>query len=219
MFLQAQNLRLPPNPNKGGDVFLSKSDLKEIAKHLINGKVPAKIMGVMAAPPSSALETPHVEQLREKLLTQYSDSVFRDEIYKDPQPRGRYGWAYIPLVPNPVPQRAKPWCMAGERGEAHKIVTQDWIDKGYIERPPTIAQPSNSPLGNSTRNCPTHCFNCEWLSQTFVVPKKSADFPWRGVVDLRGPNSQTRRVNYPLPRIEDLLVKAGGGPHFFHFGP
>jgi hypothetical protein len=30
-----------------------------------------------------------------------------------------------------------------------------------------------------------------------------------GVVDMRGPNSQTRRVNFPLPCIEDLLVKQG----------
>ena len=31
----------------------------------------------------------------------------------------------------------------------------------------------------------------------------------QGVVDMRGPNSQTRRVNFPLPKIEDLLVKQG----------
>ena len=49
----------------------------------------------------------------------------------------------------------------------------------------------------------------EWLSQGFVVPKKSAKFPWRGVADMRGPNSQTRRCSYPLPCIEDILVKQG----------
>ena len=31
---------------------------------------------------------------------------------------------------------------------------------------------------------------------------------------MRGPNSQSRRVNYPLPRIEDLLVKQGGNQIF-----
>ena len=30
-----------------------------------------------------------------------------------------------------------------------------------------------------------------------------------GVVVMRGPNSQTKRVNFPLPRIEDLLPKQG----------
>ena len=44
--------------------------------------------------------------------------------------------------------------------------------------------------------------------------KKSVDFPWRGVVDMRGTNSQSRRVNNPLPRIEDLLVKQGGNQIF-----
>ena len=77
--------------------------------------------------------------------------------------------------------------MHGERFEGHKAVTDDWEKRGYIERPTAG--------------------NCEWLSQTFVVPKKNGD--WRGVVDMRGPNSQTRRVNYPLPRIDDILVKQG----------
>ena len=77
----------------------------------------------------------------------------------------------------------------GERHDAYKRVVQDWIDNMFIERP--------------TKG------KGEWLSQGFVVPKKSADFPWRGVADMRGPNSQTRRHNYPLPKIEDILVKQG----------
>jgi hypothetical protein len=79
--------------------------------------------------------------------------------------------------------------MYGERAEALKKITQDWIDKKFIERPTTGG--------------------IEWLSQAFAVPKKSATFPWRGVADMRGPNSQTRRCSYPLPCIEDILVKQG----------
>ena len=30
-----------------------------------------------------------------------------------------------------------------------------------------------------------------------------------GVVDMSGPNSQTRHVNFPLPKIEELLLKQG----------
>ena len=56
--------------------------------------------------------------------------------------------------------------------------------------------------------------NAEWLLETFSVPKKSSEFPWRGVVDMRGPNSQTRRCNYPLPKIEDILVKHGANQIF-----
>ena len=68
-------------------------------------------------------------------------------------------------------------------------MVQDWIDNGFIERPSK--------------------WQGEWLSQGFVVPKPKADFPWRGVADMRGPNSQTVPCNYPLPRIEDILVKQG----------
>ena len=114
--------------------------------------------------------------------------------------------------------------MHGEREEAHKKVTKDWLDHGYIERPTPVMEEGkfsgnweseNSGKGQNFR--PNHRnYNCEWLSQTFVVPKKSVDFSWRGVVDMRGPNSQSRRLNYPLPRIEDLLVKQGGN-RFFNF--
>ncbi len=36
---------------------------------------------------------------------------------------------------------------------------------------------------------------------TFPVPTKNPG-EWRGVVDMRGPNTQTKRSNYPLPVIE-----------------
>ena len=68
-------------------------------------------------------------------------------------------------------------------------MTRDWAEHHFIERPP-----KGTPM--------------DWLSQTFVVSKR-VDFPLRGVVDMRGPNSKTRRVNFSLPKIEDLLVKQG----------
>jgi hypothetical protein len=84
--------------------------------------------------------------------------------------------------------------MHGERREALDKITQNWLEMKFIEPPSSK--------------------NSEWLSQTFPVPKKSATFPWRGVADMRGPNSQTRRCNYPLPHIEDILVKHGGNQMF-----
>ena len=80
--------------------------------------------------------------------------------------------------------------MHGEREKAHLQVSEDWITKAYLERPFSFKQ--------------------ECLHQSFVIPKKSVVFPWRGIGDKRGVNSQSKRVNYPLPRIEDLLVKQGG---------
>ena len=87
------------------------------------------------------------------------------------------GGPISPFVPNPVPQRAKPWCLHGERGEAHSIVTQDWLSKGYIERPPTIANPDTKYTG---KGGPSRYFGCEWLSKTFVVPKKVPTSPGGG---------------------------------------
>ena len=107
-----------------------------------------------------------------------------------PPLRGAYELATIPLKEGAVPFTAKAFCMHGERAEAYKKVVQDWLDRGFIERPDT-AKPQ------------------EWLVQGFVVPKKNAEFPWRGVVDLRGPNEQTRKCNFLLPKIDDLLVKQG----------
>ena len=48
----------------------------------------------------------------------------------------------------------------------------------------------------------------DWASVIFVVSKKEPA-KWRGVVDMRVPNSQTRHVNFPLPKIEYLLLKQG----------
>ena len=81
--------------------------------------------------------------------------------------------ATIPLKEGAIPFTAKATCMHGERAEAYKKVVQDWLDRGFIERP----DPAKSQ---------------EWLVQGFVVPKKRAEFPWRGVVDWHGPNEQTR---------------------------
>ena len=120
----------------------------------------------------------------------FDGTALREEVLPDPPVRGLYGYAYIPLEHNATPTRAKPFQMYGERQEAMKKITQDWVDKKFIERPQK---------GGT-----------EWLSQAFAVSKKSATFQWRGVVDMRGPNSQTRRCSYPLPCIEDILVKQGG---------
>ena len=74
-------------------------------------------------------------------------------------------------------------CM--EKGSKATKNNKGWIEIKFIKRPER-GQVSG------------------WLSTTFVVPKKGND--WRGVVDLRGPNSQTERVSYLLPVIEEFLL-------------
>jgi len=117
------------------------------------------------------------------------ESIFHTKLSPNRPVRGPYGYAYIPLKEGATPTRQKPFVMHGEKAEAYRKIVEDWIEKGFIERPARLG--------------------IEWSSAGMPVSKKSATFPWRGVVDVRGPNSQSRKCNYPLPTIEDVLVKQG----------
>jgi hypothetical protein len=130
-----------------------------------------------------------VEELHTKIHKDYDGVVLRDQVIPNPPVRGPNGYANITLKEGAVPQRQKPFRQHGEKHDALVKISQGWLDNEFAEK-------SHEPLN-------------EWLSQAFAVPKKSATFPWRGVVDMRGPNSQTRACNYPLPCIEDILVKQG----------
>jgi hypothetical protein len=130
-----------------------------------------------------------VMSFREAIHKDYDGIVLCKEVIPHPPVRGRFGYASIPLKEGAVPTCQKPYRQFGEKDVAARKVTHEWIERGFLE-PPTQ-------------------MNCEWLSQAFVVPKKSATFPWRGVVDMRGPNSQTRTCAYPIPCIEDILVRQG----------
>ena len=136
-------------------------------------------------------EEERVEEFRRKVMEEYQGTVLTSILSKDPPKRGPYGHAKSTLKDGAIPMRQKPFMLHGEKAEAHKKVVQEWLDNGYLE----LAEDS------------------EWLSMTFPVPKKNPG-EWRGVVDMRGPNTHTRPSTYPLPVIEDLLVKQGG-KHIF----
>ena len=53
-------------------------------------------------------------------------------------------------------------------------------------------------------------------ARKLLLYQKIATFPWRGVVDMRGPNGQTRACGYPLPSIEETLLNQG--KNFIFFG-
>ena len=116
------------------------------------------------------------------------------KVLPNPPVRGPYGYAYIPLKEGAKPFRAKPFKLHGEKERAYLKITQDWLANGYLEPPEAYG---------------------EWLSQGFPVEKaaSSAD-QWRGVADMRGVNAETKRINFPLPKIEDILVKQGAN-HIF----
>jgi hypothetical protein len=177
--------------------FLQGDELTVLAAHLVDDSPPLQVNRMIIAREGgdlSELSTDRLAEYRERFLKGYDGTVFRDKVIPDPPVRGQYGYAFIPLKEGAVPTRAKPFFMHGERKEALDKITEDWLKMQFIE--PATTQ------------------NVEWMSMTFPVPKKSATFPWRGVVDMRGPNSQTRRCNYPLPKIEDILVRHGGNQIF-----
>ena len=173
--------------------LLDDSELELIMEKLTTTKKPRWIRRLILAGEETEQEEV-TEKLREQIHKDYDGTALSETLVPGTHERGLFGFAYIPLKDGAVPTRQKPIVTHGEKHDAYVKVTQDWIDKGFIERPWKKG--------------------IEWLSAGFVVPKKSVDFPWRGVVDLRGPNSQTVKCNYPLPCIEDILVKQGAN-HMF----
>ena len=168
--------------------LLKEAEIRLVARKLSVFSEKKKVRGIIQVFPSEDAEEAWVEEYRKKIHETYDGIVLREEVIPDPPVRGKYGYAKILLKPDAVPQRQKPFSMHGERNEAMKTITKQWESAKFIEKP-------TGPV--------------EWVCQAFAVPKKSATFPWRGVVDMRGVNSQTRRANYPLPSIENVLVKQG----------
>ena len=199
LHLQKYDFSLPLDDFDQRVEFLNNEDLEILAENLGQEESPLYQVNRMIISRENDISNNEeykekISKLRESAFEEFNGTVFRSSVFPNPPVRGLYGYAYIPLKEGARPTRQKPFFLQGERKEALEKITQDWIDMKFIE--------------------PATTKNSEWLSQTFPVPKKSPDFPWRGVVDMRGPNSQTRRCNYPLPKIEDILVKHGANEIF-----
>ena len=132
------------------------------------------------------VESNLAKQLRQKLLEEYADTVFRPQIYRDPPERVLGGINTIKLKENAQPVYQQPFQMAGERRKAMEEIVQQWIDAGKIERPTKHEG---------------------WGAAVFPIPKKNGE--WRGISDHRGLNERVLRDNYPLPRIEGILERKG----------
>ena len=107
--------------------------------------------------------------MREAIHEDYDGVVLCKEVRPDPPVRGPHGYAYISLVEGAIPQRSKTFRQFGVREEALRKITQEWLDRKFIER--------------------SSAENCEWLRQAFTVSKTSDTLHWLGVVDMRGPDS------------------------------
>ena len=131
-------------------------------------------------------ETSLAQELRNKLIEDYTSSVFRDTIYPDPPVRGPYGYGRIDLVPGAVPVHTPEIRLSGVRREAMIELVKEWDAEKLVEP----AMPSG------------------WSSPAFPVPKKVPG-KWRGVVSITAPNAATQNDSYPLPRIDDILERQG----------
>lgn len=183
-------LHLPPGVEGDPSAFLNAAELRVVEKKVqhIRG-IPKMVNELIVVPEKEFGDTEKLKNYG-KIKADYTGTVFRDKLPKEQPVRGRYGLAYIPLKEDAKPQYQKPYPMKGDKEKAYQKIVDDWIEAGFIERPTKMG--------------------VEWASSGFPVPKKSAEFPWRGVVDVRGPNSQTRKCNYPLPLIDQMLIKHGG---------
>ena len=145
---------------------------------------------LIVVPNSEFEELDNVQEFRQKIITDYTGVVFCDKLPGNPPIRGKHGLAYIPLKEDATPTRQCAYPMHGEKMEAYRKIVEEWLELGFLEKPTKLG--------------------IEWCSAGFPIPKKSGNFPWRGVVDVRGPNSQSQRCKVTLPLIEKMLVKFGG---------
>ena len=147
---------------------------------------PFKVFGLVQSERPS--EHPLAQILRDKLYEDYKTTVFRGEIYHNPQPRGPSGMATITLKPGATPKYTRPIPCQGEKLEALKRILEKWKSQKKLEP----AKPSG------------------WGSPMFLVPKphKPQD-PWRAVIDVRGPNEAAEPDNYTIPLIEEVLIQQG----------
>ena len=143
-----------------------------------------EIAGVVAA--DGLVQGDLAAMLRQKLLEDYKDTVFRPSIYADPPERFPGAHHEIKLKPGAQPHYQSPFPMAGERRAAMEKVAKDWVAVGKVERPTRFEG---------------------WAAATFPILKKNGD--WRGLSDERGLNSRVVKDNYPLPSIEGILERQG----------
>jgi hypothetical protein len=128
---------------------------------------------------------PHVQALKNKIIEDYTGSVFRDEVWTDPPIRNPHGEAKIDLKPGVVPTKQRPFVLIGERREALKKIVEKFEGQGLLEE--TVSP---------------------WLSPAFPVPKKEPG-TWRLVIDYRVVNEATITDAYPTPLIEEILIRQG----------
>ena len=162
--------------------WLDESEMHDVHRKQ-NSEDTAAVRAIYAEGGEWGGHQPLVDQLRAALFDDFPN-VLRESILPDPPIRGPNCEAQIYLKPTAQPKKQRCMSMCGERLGAMEQITQDWLEAGKIE------------------SC-----NGPWSSPCFPVGREGK--AWRGVVDLRYMNDQCLEDSYPLPRIDEILVKQG----------
>ena len=135
-FLKLHKLGLCVEDNESPDLqsLLEDTEIEMIQKKLQRKEKKYWIRRLITTTEVDTKEE-FTENLREAIHQDYGGTALRDTLIPGIHERGPYGFAYIPLKDGATPTRAKPIVAHGEKHEAYGKVNQDWLEKGFIERP------------------------------------------------------------------------------------
>ena len=79
------------------------------------------------------MEGEDVEQVRQKLLSDFASTVFTTKAPKTRPVRGPYGEATIEIKPGAQPVKQRPFHIQGERREAMLRMVEQFVKDGKLE--------------------------------------------------------------------------------------
>ena len=184
-FVQALPFSSEPLVHFKGEPSVDELETQRaIASHLMDEEANVDFIKAFVAARDTHLDG-RVDELREAIISDFKDSVLSGICPPDPPVRGPHGLAQIWLKTDVTPVMQRPFHLTGERREAHLALIEKQISLSRLE--PGIGA---------------------WCTPSFPVPKKKPG-EWRLVQDFRVLNEVTITDPYPLPRIDDILLRQG----------
>jgi hypothetical protein len=114
------------------DEGLTEEEVAEVAEQLRRTEKEAKsVRGVVMS--EDPEEHPLAQQLRQEIMEEYADKVFRDRVWPDPPARGAHGKAVLRLKPGAIPIVGRIINLRGERLEALKEMEAECLKDRKLE--------------------------------------------------------------------------------------